>query len=219
MWDNIWEEVFSSSSWGKYPAEPLIRFIAKNYYVQNREAVKIFELGCGPGANLWFLAREGFSFYGVDGSQSAVNQARNCLDAEFPEWRSRGSVDVADITKINYGNDFDAVIDNECVYCMPFDKALVVYEKARSSLKPGGKLFIRTFSNETWGFGTGKKIAENMYECDEGPLSGKGASRFTFEEEIPVLLRGFRNISIEKTSTSYMGQDKFIVEWLIEGTK
>lgn len=64
---DIWDMVFSNQEWGKYPSEDLIRFIARNFYkVENRKNVKILELGCGPGANIWYLAREGFSFCGVD---------------------------------------------------------------------------------------------------------------------------------------------------------
>jgi len=31
-WDPIWERVFSSQAWGKYPGEDLIRFVARNFY-------------------------------------------------------------------------------------------------------------------------------------------------------------------------------------------
>lgn len=61
--DNIWNSVFKNQEWGKYPSEDLIRFIARNFYsIKNRLDVKVLEIGCGPGANIWFLAREGFSF-------------------------------------------------------------------------------------------------------------------------------------------------------------
>lgn len=220
MWNNVWEEVFSSQAWVKYPAEPLIRFVARNFYARDRAAVRILELGCGPGANLWFLAREGFSFLGVEGSASAVHQAQARLDAECPGWRSRGNIEVADITKINYGeNFFDAIIDNECVYCMPFDQSCEIYAKARAALKPGGKIFVRTFSTDTWGFQTGREIHDNMFECDEGPLAKKGASRFTLKEHIPTLLNGFQDLVIEKTTTTQMNEEKAVSEWLIEGTK
>jgi tRNA G46 methylase TrmB len=48
--------------WGKYPPEHVIRFVARNFYrVPDRKYVHLLEVGCGPGANVWFMAREGFA--------------------------------------------------------------------------------------------------------------------------------------------------------------
>lgn len=220
MWNTVWEEIFSSQAWGKYPAEPLIRFVAKNFYTKDRGSVRFLELGCGPGANLWFLAREGFSFKGIDGSESAVQQATTRLDAECPGWRSRGEVVVGDIATNNFGEQaFDAVIDNECVYCMPLEKSCEIYSRARTALRPGGKLFVRTFATETWGFNTGEKIGDFTFECDQGPLAKKGVSRFTTKNQISMLLRGYKNISIEKTITTHLDGEKMVAEWIIEAEK
>ena len=61
-WDNIWDEVFRSQPWGKYPSEDVIRFVARNFYkAPDRSSVKILEVGCGPGANLWYIAKERFA--------------------------------------------------------------------------------------------------------------------------------------------------------------
>ena len=216
----VWEQVFSSQEWGKYPAEPLIRFVAKNFYAMDRSSVRILEIGCGPGANLWYLAREGFSFAGVEGSSSAIQQAADRLDSEFSDWRARGELIHADITSYDFGVEaFDAVIDNECVYCLPFLPACDVYSRARAALKPGGKLFVRTFAKETWGFHSGIKLDESTFVCEEGPLAGKGSSRFTAEEDIPVLLQGYHNISVEKTSYTLQNGGKVVAEWLIEAVK
>ena len=70
MWDKGWDKIFSTQEWGKYPGEELIRFIARNFYAApNRKDIRILEVGCGTGANLWFLAKEGFNAFGIDGSQ------------------------------------------------------------------------------------------------------------------------------------------------------
>ncbi len=74
-WDPIWEKVFSEQPWGKYPGESLIRFIAKNFYKLNRGEVKILEVGFGTGANIWYLSREKFDTYGIEGSETGVKLA------------------------------------------------------------------------------------------------------------------------------------------------
>ena len=72
--DEIWEDIHKNKEWGRYPSEEVIRFVARNYYNQDRDKVKILDFGCGAGANTWFLAREGFDTYAFDGSKTAVKR-------------------------------------------------------------------------------------------------------------------------------------------------
>ena len=68
-WHPVWERIFATrESWGKYPPEELIRFVAGNYYSASvRKDIRILEVGCGPGGGpSWFIAREGFSFSGIE---------------------------------------------------------------------------------------------------------------------------------------------------------
>lgn len=137
-WDPVWEKVFSDQEWGKYPPEDFIRFIARNFYnVENRKEIKILEVGCGPGANLWFLAREGFEISGIDGSQTAITQAGSRLNTECPNWR--GALTVGDISVLPYPNDcFDAVVDIECVYCNTYATSKQIYCEMARVVRGGG---------------------------------------------------------------------------------
>ena len=73
-WNPIWENVFVNNEWGKYPSESLIQFIAHNFYKKNRSEVKLLEVGCGTGANVWYITREGFDGNGIDGSETAIKR-------------------------------------------------------------------------------------------------------------------------------------------------
>jgi 2-polyprenyl-3-methyl-5-hydroxy-6-metoxy-1,4-benzoquinol methylase len=74
-WDPAWEEIHKSRKLGKYPPEELVRFVARKYYkVSSREAFRFFDLGCGLGAASWYLAREGFTVFGIDGSKSSIER-------------------------------------------------------------------------------------------------------------------------------------------------
>src|ERR1700730_11711421 len=82
-WDPAWEKLFRAREWGRYPNEHLVRFVARNFYsAPDRTKVCILDLGCGQGPNTWYMAREGFSVSGIDGSQSALTQARDRLESE-----------------------------------------------------------------------------------------------------------------------------------------
>lgn len=221
MWDTIWEEVFSTQEWGRYPGEELIRFVARNFYQASRRVdVSFLELGCGPGANLWFLAREGFSFCGVDGSSAAIRTAERRLDAECTGWRAHSSLHVGDISQLAFQNRyFDAVIDNEALYCSDFETACHIYEQAARVTKPGGKLFSRTFAEGSWGQETGVPCGKDAWRCAEGPLAGKGVSRFTRYDEIEAMVSPFRADSIELLSMTHGNLTKTIKEWVITATR
>ena len=46
----IWEEIFSSREWGRYPSIYLVRFVARNFYSQReKKQLKVLELGSGGG--------------------------------------------------------------------------------------------------------------------------------------------------------------------------
>lgn len=219
-WDSVWEQVFQQQVWGKYPGEDLIRFVARNFYKSSlRQEVKILEVGCGPGANLWYMAREGFTVYGVDGSQTAVSCAQQRLDAECPGWQ--GQVVTGDIAKLTFEDGyFDAVIDNEAIYCNSFEVSQGIYNEIARVIKPGGKLFSRTFATGCWGDGTGEKVGHNAYRVGEGPMLNKGYTRFTDREEIPVLISGeFEIDEVELLTRTANDKQQEIREWIIIATK
>lgn len=218
-WEAVWEKVFSEQEWGKYPGEDLIRFIARNYYtVPDRSKVKILEVGCGPGANLWYLAREGFSAYGVDGSETAIKRAKERLDIEYPGWE--GELVVSDIGKLPFvDNYFDAVLDNEAVYCNSFDDSKAIYNEMSRVCKAGGKVHVRTFATGSWGERSGTNVGRNAWIVTEGPLSGKGYSRFTELGELEELLADFNVEEVELLTRSVDGRQHTIKEWIIKATK
>ncbi|WP_411502685.1 class I SAM-dependent methyltransferase [Brevibacillus centrosporus] len=218
-WDGVWEKIFQEQEWGKYPGEDLIRFIARNFYsTPNRSEIKLLEVGCGPGANLWYAAREGFTVYGVDGSATAINRASNRLERECPGWS--GELVVGDILQLPFPDDFfDAVIDSEAVYCNSFRHSQEIYNEMARVTKKGGKLFSRTFATGSWGDQTGEKVEHNSYLVNEGPLAGKGVSRFTDYKEIHELIQRFEISEIQLITRKYMAIDREVKEWVITGEK
>ena len=207
-WDPVWEDVYRSRPWGQYPGEDVIRFVAGNFFnVSDRAAVRLLDVGSGAGANLWFLAREGFSAYGIDGSETAVRLARERLDRECPGWR-RGDAGVlaGDIAQMPYPDGyFDGALDVVAGCYSDFDAACRIYSELARVVRHGGKLFVRTFARDCWGDGTGSRVATDMWTCSEGPLAGLGATRFTAPDDVPQLLAGWQVDRIEQSSVSEGG--------------
>jgi ubiquinone/menaquinone biosynthesis C-methylase UbiE len=216
-WDKKWQSVFIENEWGKYPAESVIRFVAKNFYKSNRSEIKILEVGCGTGANIWYLLREGFDAYGIDGSSVAIGRARDRLDNE----NLISQLVCGDIINLPYSdNYFDAVIDNECIYCNNFKNTQLIMNEIQRVLKPNGKFYSRTFTDKLFvggGVTDHKRISEFEYaEIHVGPLAGKGFTRLTSYDNISKVYGEIFNIlQVDSLEYTIENQNQIVSEWII----
>lgn len=201
-WDNIWDDIFSKSDWGQYPPEEIIRFISrKTSNIHDRHSIKILEVGCGTGANIWYLAREGFSAYGIDGSENAIKKANFRLSKE----NLNADLKVGDIVKLPYNNDFfDIIIDCECLSANNIDDTKKIISEIYRVLKPSGLLFSKTFMD-----GTSRSDL----------FSDRGYIRLTKKEEIKDIYHKFNVKSLDYIIRSEKNQTELVKEWIIECEK
>ncbi len=206
-WDPIWETVFKDNEWGKYPGENLIQFIARNFYKRERENISLLEIGCGPGANIWFMARERFNVVGIDGSETAISKAKERLQQE----NLNAQLVVGDIVKMPFDDNlFDGIIDNECLYANNEQNTLLILSEISRLLKSNGLFYSRSFSEDMF---IGSRLQNDAFEFSnitEGPLSGKGFVRLMDKNKIQTLYSKYFNIiSIDKLEyTQYNGSQK-----------
>lgn len=139
VWDDTWEKVFQNQEWGKYPPEELVRFVGRNFYSNSsRKKIKFLDLGCGTGACSWYLAREGFSVFGVDGSNTAVELTKK----RFSKEKLSGKFQVMDYINLDFPeNYFDAVIDVCSIQHNKIERVPEIVQNIKRVLKPGGKFF------------------------------------------------------------------------------
>ena len=218
-WSPVWEKIFNESEWGKYPAESLIRFIARNFYHQQRSEIRILEVGCGPGANLWYVSREGFQTYGVDGSATAVDKAKHRLALEG----LKADIYVGDVIVLDqFENDyFDAVIDAECVCCNNLINSKKILAEAKRVLKINGLFYSRTFSDKTVvGLDAEYVTPLEVSMATDGPLQGKGFVRLSNEKSINELYGElFCLESIDVIDYTSNNQKIRVSEFIIVGRK
>lgn len=221
MWDKGWDDLFARKNWGKYPSEEVVRFVARSFFAApDRKSVRILEIGCGPGANLWLLAREGFCAYGLDGSAVAVAQARERLAEEG----LHANIETGDAMHLPWPRGyFDAVLDVECVYANSLADSRRIIEECHRVLKEGGVFFSKCFATGTTGEGSGLRIEGEPHtwrDLTEGPFnSGYGIIRFTEEDEIPRLYAGFEPLVWDYILRSDNGGRTLCKEWIISGRK
>ena len=217
-WDPIWEKIFSENPWGKYPSESLIQFIARNFYNLNRSETHILEVGCGPGANIWYLAKEKFNAYGIDGSETAIVQADERLKSE----NLSAKFNVGDIVSLPYSDlTFDAVIDVECIYANDLENANKILKEISRVLKNEGLFYSRTLSDKIYVGKSRIELGNKSYtNISNGPLKGRGFARLMNNNDINSLYgKYFDIISIDTLDYSINNRQSEINEFIIIARK
>ncbi len=217
-WDPIWEKIFTSQPWGKYPEIELVKFVARNYYKSlDRSKVRILDLGCGPGANTWYIAREGFDTYAIDGSEEAIKLLNERMSKENLRCHSY----VGDVVELPFAeNFFDAVVEVECIYSNTLSNIQKIISQVHRVLKPKGKFYSQFFGKGTLGFGTGEKIEEGTYKnVTIGEMNGMGLIHFTDSSEIKKLFSMFKEIKVERVDRTINNQNDLVQEYIIIAIK
>jgi len=213
---DIWETIFRNrASWGFYPPEELIRFVAARYYgAPQRHAVSFLEIGCGPGAGpSWYLAREGFCYTGIDGSPTAISRAQ----ARFAREGLAGDFVVGELETLPWPDGgFDCVIDIAALQHNNESSAAAIVAEVHRVLKPGGRHFSLTASDRSWGVGTGERIdATTRLDVTEGPYANMGPTRFATRESMNALYANFREVELNYSIRSVEHGTREIANWMV----
>ena len=108
-----------------------------------RPGMRVLDVGSGLGAADFYLAsRYEAEVLGVDSSAAMVNISTERASAE-------GVRDVSflhgDIRSAQLGAAFDLIWSRDCILHISAEEKLALWERLRSSLVPGGQLFVTDF--------------------------------------------------------------------------
>ena len=113
---------------------------------------RILDAGCGTGQLTAEIARAGAEVIGIDSSPAMIEQARgNVPGVRF---------EVANLTAIEYQEEFDAVFSNAVLHWVR--NADAAADAIRRALKPGGR-FVAEFG----GHGNNQMVLEAVYRAME----------------------------------------------------
>lgn len=217
-----WNDKFASRPWGRYPPEELVRFIGRSFKNSDRTKVRALEIGCGPGANIWFLHREGFRVHGIDGSSAGIELAKTRLEKEnvglndfLPDLR------VGNFEKLPWANEsMDVIIDVFSLYANTIAVIEATINEVERVLVPGGRFFSKLWGTQTTGFKLGKEIEHHTYdEIPVGPCASMGVSHFFDLKEIHHTFRKFEINFIDKILRVDGQTDSVIEEFVCVFTK
>ncbi len=194
-----WNQRMAATRQARYPAEVFVRFAADNYYgVEDRSRVKFLDLGCGGGANSWYLAHEGFSVTALDKSKAALESLKQRFEGER-FFRDRIVFVQEDIGTLSPspGQLWDCILDHNTLCHVQGAPLHTIHEM----LKRNGKLFMVAPSPDTW--------TETLW--------GKGYCRLATEKRLREMLKMFSEVKIGKASYPHRGHD--IKSWIVEASK
>jgi ubiquinone/menaquinone biosynthesis C-methylase UbiE len=151
----FYEKIYKSTGYDaqrRYPNEELCRFMGRRYFNlprDRRAEVKILEVGCGSGANLWMIADEGFDAFGLDLSKEGVELCRRLLNQK----RLKATIVAEDMTATSLeSGHFDAIIDVFSSNSLQENSYLDFVSETKRLLKSGGRFFSYTPSQASDAF-------------------------------------------------------------------
>ena len=179
--DPIWETIYQKGHNQNYPWDCVITFYFR-YRSLFDAAPRVLEVGCGTGSNIRALAMEGASVTGVDGSVTAIAEAKR----RFEQAEVKGDLVVKDFTQISYPPDsFDMAIDRGALYCCEREDARRAVQLIADSMVTGGVFFMQIYSKRH----TYYSCAQNeLDDVSREALTAAGAyGTFYSEEELRSL--------------------------------
>jgi 2-polyprenyl-3-methyl-5-hydroxy-6-metoxy-1,4-benzoquinol methylase len=133
-----------------YPNEALVQFIGSRFFhlsAEERRRVSILEVGCGSGANLWMMAKEGFEVHGMDSSEKGLQLAQEHLDRK---WGVSVELKKGSFLELPYPDQsFDTIVDVVSLQHLGLADSGVALREIRRVLCPHGTFFSYRLSDHS----------------------------------------------------------------------
>jgi len=210
----------------RYPNEQVIQFLASYYFSfprSKRKKIRVLELGCGSGANLWVIAKEGFDAYGIDLAPTSIELCKQML----AQYDVKAKLSVGNMKHPDFGSSFfDAIIDVVSLQHTNLKGHQEAYENIFHCLKKGGHFFSWHLGSESINFknGGGKKL--DRYTVDNTPntnvpYDNVGILCFLTAPLAKRLLQaaGFTDIHIERVTRTYKDMTQKVEFFAISACK
>lgn len=206
-----WDDVFSTRAWGRWPAEEVVRAVAR---LSRGERLRVLEIGSGAGAQLWYLEHEGHDAFGVDLSREGARRATERLrDEGMPARLAVGNALALPLPDAA----FDLVLDVEALVYVPEDRTASAWGEVARVLRPGGSFVSLAFTPRTYAWHAARRVGErSVDDIMDGPLAGTPRTAFVDEGFVRVLAHeaGLDVVEIQRRGRS-TGPEQYWIDELV----
>jgi SAM-dependent methyltransferase len=186
-------------------------------HLKQRQARRVYDLGCGLGRHTVLLAQQGFDVSATDLSPRAL--------VHTGRWLKRAGLAAvlhpADITVVPFPSGyFDGVVAFNVVYHGTRNNVAGCLHEVHRAMRTGGQLLVTFNSTASSDFGKGRPVDEHTFVKIGGHEDGI-PHYFVDRPEIERLLAGFsleRCDHREEDSTE-RGVTKHAAHWIVQATK
>src|SRR3989339_586653 len=194
-WDKIYRDYKKGGqAWATLDGKIIPEF--KRFLREEKfKSKSVFDIGCGTGNYLAYLASKGFQVAGTDSRPTAVKMARALFDK-----KTGRAIKVMNMFKLRIQkNKYDLIMSIAAIHHGKKKDVAHLIDKVYEALVPGGKTFI-TFpdlaSSKYWNtFKTNKNLGNGTFAPLSGPEKGLPHSFFT-KKEIAKMFAKFRMVKM-----------------------
>lgn len=211
-----------------YPNEELLRFFGRHYFSlapEQRRKIRVLETGCGSGANLWMIAREGFDTHGIDLSPAGLDLCEKML----AHWGTSATTKAADMTTIPYpDHHFDVVLEVFSANCFDERHFARYLDEVMRVLRSKGRFFSYAPSKASDAFrnpGSARLIDCSTFDAIKRKSSAYYGEPYPFrfispaEYEAELKKRELRVIYNEIVARTYRRGEEYFEFVVIVGEK
>lgn len=162
-----WNDMYREGHGARYPWDCVVTFICRHRPLdKSRREIRILEVGCGTGANMWFAAREGYTVVGVDISELAINAAIS----RFKNEGLPGDFLVSHLCNLPFADSsFDLVVDRASMTCLSSNDYQISLNEVRRVIRKDGTFFSNVYIGRCHGSCRG---ATHFYQHDYSKMLG-----------------------------------------------